>query len=107
MIALATLILIVGVMVAVMGLYAILTARQQRKDIQQIMAGISDIQTAQSAEKADLVTLTGLITSLLAAFASGAMTPAQAQAVLDEVNSEDSTIKTSITTIQAALPPSA
>lgn len=68
------------------------------------MAGITDIQTAQSAEKADLVTLTGLTAQLLAAFASGAMTPAQAQAVLDEINSEDSTVKTNIASIQAALP---
>lgn len=68
------------------------------------MAGITDIQTAQAAEKADLATLTALIPQLLAAFASGAMTPAQAQAVLDEINGEDATIKTSIASIQAALP---
>ena len=78
---------------------------QQGKVLDRIMAGINDITIAQTAEKADLVTLTGLITQLLAAFASGAMTPAQAQTVLDEINSEDATIKTSITSIQAALPP--
>lgn len=72
---------------------------------EKIMAGIIDIQAAQAAEKADLVTLTGLISQLLAAFASGAMTPAQAQAVLDEINGEDTTVKTNISTIQAALPP--
>ena len=68
------------------------------------MAGITDIQAAQTAEKADLVTLTGLISQILAAFASGAMTPAQAQSVLDEINSEDSTVKTNIASLQAALP---
>lgn len=68
------------------------------------MAGISDIQAAQAAEKADLVTLTGLVTQLLTAFASGAMTPAQAQAVLDEISAEDATVKSNITSIQAALP---
>ncbi len=68
------------------------------------MAGITDIQTAQAAEKSDLAALGTLIGQLLAAFASGAMTPAQAQAVLDEINSEDSTVKTNIATIQAALP---
>lgn len=71
------------------------------------MAGISDIQSAQAAEKSDLATLAGLITQLLTAFASGQMTPAQAQAVLDEINSEDSTIKTNISSIQNALTPPA
>ena len=71
---------------------------------EKIMAGITDIQAAQAAEKQDLATLATLITQLLTAFASGAMTPAQAQAVLDEINSEDSTVKTNIATIQAALP---
>lgn len=69
----------------------------------KIMAGVSDIQTAQAAEKADLAILVGLVPQLLAAFASGQMTPAQAQGILDEINSEDSTIKTSTGTIQAAL----
>jgi hypothetical protein len=73
-------------------------------EILNIMANITDIQTAQTAEKADLVTLTGFVTQLLAAFASGAMTPAQAQAVLDEINAEDSTVKTNIASIQKALP---
>ena len=77
------------------------------KNQETIMAGISDIQSAQAAEKSDLATLAGLITQLLTAFASGQMTPAQAQAVLDEINSEDSTIKTNISSIQNALTPPA
>ncbi len=87
---------------ALMALVKTFTSNQEK-----IMAGITDIQSAQAAEKADLATLTGLIGQLLAAFASGAMTPAQAQAVLDEINAEDSTVKSNITTIQAALPPAA
>ncbi len=70
----------------------------------QIMPGIADIQTAQAAEKADLALLMTLNTKLLAAFASGAMTPAQAQSVLDEVTAEDATVKTGISAIQSALP---
>ena len=70
----------------------------------KIMPGITDITAAQAAEKKDLVTLTGLIAQLLAAFASGAMTPAQAQSVLDEINQEDATVNSQITSIQAALP---
>jgi hypothetical protein len=73
------------------------------RKIDQIMAGITDIQTAQAAEKKDLATLATLITQLLTAFASGAMSPAQAQAVLDQINAEDATAKTQITAIQAAL----
>lgn len=69
------------------------------------MAGITDIQTAQSVEKADLAILANLITQLLTAFASGQMTPVQAQAVLDEINSEDATAKSQITSIQTALTP--
>lgn len=69
------------------------------------MPNITDILTGQGVEKADLAALALLITQLLAAFASGAMTPAQAQSVLDEITAEDSTIKTNIATITAALPP--
>jgi hypothetical protein len=68
-----------------------------------IMAALDDLTKAQAATKADLATLTGLTTQLLAAFASGSMTPAQAQSLLTEMNSEDATIKTNITSIQTAL----
>jgi hypothetical protein len=69
------------------------------------MAVVTDLEAAQAAEKADLATLAGLITQLLAAFAAGAITPAQAQGLLDEINSEDATVKTNIASIQSALPP--
>ncbi len=68
------------------------------------MAGIADVTAAQAAEKADLVLLTTSITKLLAAFASGAMTPAQAQALLDATNANDATVKSDLAAITAALP---
>ncbi len=67
------------------------------------MAAIKDIQDAQAGEKADLAALAVLVPQLLTAFASGAMTPAQAQGVLDEINSEDTSIKGHVTAIQTAL----
>ena len=73
----------------------------------KIMASIANITQAQAQEHADLATLATQVTALLAAFASGAITPAQAQALLDEVNAQDATIKTNIASIQAALPPAA
>lgn len=71
---------------------------------EKIMAKLDDIKAAQAAEKGDLVILVGLISQLLAAFAAGSLSPADAQALLDEVNSEDADVKTSIASIQAALP---
>jgi fructose-bisphosphate aldolase class 1 len=72
---------------------------------EKIMASIATIQAAQLQEKADLATLATLVPQLLTAFANGAMTPAQAQAVLNEVNSEDSTIQSISASISSALPP--
>lgn len=71
------------------------------------MAGLSDIKAALDAEKADLATLATQVTQLLAAFASGTLSPADAQALLDEINGDDSSVKTSIAAISAALPPAA
>lgn len=68
------------------------------------MAGIAEVQSALAQEKADLLTLTGLIAQLLAAFAGGNLTPAAAQALLDEITDDDSTVKSSIASITAALP---
>jgi hypothetical protein len=72
-----------------------------------IMAKIDDIISGQSAERAKLAALAGLITALLTAFASGQMTAAQAQSVLDEISSEDATIDTAAASIQAAITPAA
>ena len=71
------------------------------------MAGITDIINAEAQEHSDLAALTALVPQLLTAFASGQMTPAQAQALVDGMSADDSTIKTTITSIQAALPAAA
>lgn len=81
----------------------IITAFQQ--GVKTIMAGVADIKTAQAAEHTDLATLVQLQTQLLTAFANGTLSPADAQAILDETTGEDSTVKTAIGAIQAALPP--
>jgi len=69
------------------------------------MPGISDVKAAQATEHADLVVLSQLLQQLLTAFASGQMTAADAQALLDETNAQDATVKTNIASIQSALPP--
>jgi hypothetical protein len=74
------------------------------KGQERLMAGITEIKAGQAVEKADLVQLTGLITQLLTAFAGGQMTPTQAQDLLDEITSQDATIKSAITSITTALP---
>ncbi len=74
------------------------------KGVNTTMAGITDIQAALAAEKADLATATGLLAQLISAFATGAITPVQAQSLLDTINAEDATVKTNIASIQAALP---
>ena len=67
------------------------------------MSTISNILTAQAAEKADLAILVGVIPQLLTVFANGQMTPAQAAQVLAEINAEDATIQSQTTAIQTAL----
>ena len=69
------------------------------------MSITSDIQSSQALEKADLLILTSKITQLLSAFASGAMSPADAQGVLDNINADDATVKTAIDSITSALTP--
>lgn len=69
------------------------------------MATIEDIKNAQAQEKADLASLAALVPQILAAVANGALAPADAQAILDEMNSQDSTIKSTTAAISAAIPP--
>ncbi len=69
-----------------------------------IMAGIADLQAIEQAERADLATLTGLINQILTAVASGQMTAQQAQDLLTAMTTDDATVKSNISTIQAALP---
>ena len=78
---------------------------QSLKKEQQIMAAIDDLKTAQAAEKADLVTLSGLVVQILTVVANGSLSAADAQALLDEINSQDTSIKANIASIQAALTP--
>ncbi len=73
---------------------------QQEKTI---VANLADVKAAQAAEKADLATLVALVTQLLQAFANGTLSPADAQALVDEMTNESTGIKASITAIQAAL----
>lgn len=80
---------------------------QLLKENQTIMAGIADIQTLVNQEKADLVTMSSLITQLLTAFANETLTPADAQALVDELTSNDTTVKGAISSIQNALTPPA
>lgn len=92
---------------AILETFTLLTKlhNDQQEGFKHIMAGISDIKTAQAGEKADLVTLTGLITQLLALAAASQLSPADAQGMLDEITAEDATVKSSIASIAAALPP--
>ncbi len=71
----------------------------------KIMAGLSDVTSAQTTLHADLVAENGLIKQLLAAFAAGNLTPAQAQALVDGMNADDADAKSNVAAITAALPP--
>lgn len=71
------------------------------------MAGLADVKTALAAEHGDLVTLTGLVVKLLQAQASGSLSAADAQALLDTITGDDASVKTSIDAITTALTPPA
>ena len=75
------------------------------RKIDNIMATIQDILTAQGKEKADLATLVTLVQSLLTAFANESITPAQAQGILDEMNAEDASISSLSTAVGAVVNP--
>jgi len=68
------------------------------------MAGVSDVQSAQTTLHDDLVAENGLIKQLLTAFAAGNLTPAQAQALVDQMNADDADAKSNVAAITAALP---
>ena len=69
------------------------------------MAGINDINTAQTTLEADLTAENGLILQLLTAFANQTLSPAEAQAIVDKMNADDATAKTNVAAINAALNP--
>jgi len=68
------------------------------------MDGVSDVQSAQTTLHDDLVAENGLIKQLLTAFAAGNLTPAQAQALVDQMNADDADAKSNVAAITAALP---
>lgn len=67
------------------------------------MATTQDILAEQAKTKQDLVTLQATTTNLLAAFAAGTLSPADAQAILDNATADDATAVDLNTHIQAAL----
>lgn len=77
---------------------------QQGKDIKSIMAGITDVNSAETTLHQDLVAENGLILQLLTAFANGNLTSTQAQALVDGMNADDATAKSNVAAITAALP---
>jgi ABC-type transporter Mla subunit MlaD len=74
-----------------------------KKGQTEIMASIADILAAQAQEDADLKTLTTSVQTLLAAFANGQITPAQAQQILTDMQAEDATVNTLNSSINTAL----
>lgn len=76
---------------------------KQGEQLNKLMALADNINNAQTTLHADLENENGLIQQLLTAFATGAITPAQAQTVIDGMNKDDATAKSNITLLQAAL----
>lgn len=68
------------------------------------MAGVTDVNNSATTLHADLVAENGLIKQLLTAFAQGNLTPAQAQALVDQMDSDDTDAKSNIAAITAVLP---
>jgi uncharacterized membrane protein YjjP (DUF1212 family) len=73
----------------------------------ELMATVSSILAAQQQEKTDLGTLAGLVTKILTAVANDNLSAAQAQQILTEMQSEDSTITGLSSSINAVLNPPA
>jgi len=73
------------------------------RDIKTIMATIASILAAQQQETTDIGLLSTAVTNLLAAFAAGAITPAQAQTILSGIQAGDQTIAGLTTSISNAL----
>ena len=69
------------------------------------MAGVSDVQSAETTLHQDLVAENGLIKQLLTAFANGNLTQAAAQTLVDAMNADDADAKSNVAAITAALPP--
>ncbi len=78
--------------------------RQINQGEKDEMIALKDLAAVEAAERDDLKTLTGLVTQILTAVATGQMDQTAAQALLDAMNTDDATVKSNISTIQAALP---
>lgn len=79
-------------------------------DVKKIMASIASILAAQQQEDTDIGLLSTAVTNLLSAFANGQITPAQAQQILTDMQTEDATIQGLSSSINSALgttPPAA
>lgn len=68
-----------------------------------VMGAFQTVQNAEALLHTDLATENGLITQLLTAFANGTISPAQAQALVTQIQSDDTTAQQNATAIQAAL----
>lgn len=67
------------------------------------MASIASILGAQQQETTDIGLLSTAVTNLLAAFASGSITPAEAQTLLSGIQTGDQTIAALSTSINTSL----
>lgn len=74
------------------------------------MASIANVLTADASLKSDITAQSGLITQLIAALvaaSTGAVTPAQLQTLLTDLQGDDATVQSATAAIQAALGTSA
>jgi hypothetical protein len=67
------------------------------------MADLSDVKAALAAEKADLALLVSLVPKILQQLLNGQLSSADAQALIDDMTSDDTSIKSSIDAINKAL----
>lgn len=72
----------------------------------KIMAGVSDVKAAQLKESQDLALLHAALQNILTAVANNNLSSADAQALVDAMNSDDSTVQSDLAAINAAIPPS-
>jgi hypothetical protein len=78
------------------------------KLLEKIMATSASILAAQAQEDSDLAVLVGLVKTLVSNAASGnVLTPAQAQQILADMGTQDTTITGLSASINAALNPPA
>jgi len=90
---------------------AIAAGNQHRQVLEAIhtqgektLVALADLAKVEAAEREDLATLSGLVTQILTAVATGQMDQTAAQALLDAMSGDDATVKSNIAAIQAALP---